>query len=642
MPSRNSEPPWQRAIVLLTGVVICLGIIAMLYWVQIVFIPLAVATLLTFILGPIVKILQRCGLPRVPASFLVVLLAATALGGAGWFMARQVTGFVQELPNYEANITAKIAFLQKSMAGTGRLESMFDDLLNQWKGSSAEESAERPPPAEGAPPPPVVIRPATNSQWLSALPGYLNAAVISLGSFVFVLVLTTFMLLKREDLRGRILRLSGIQHLTVTTKAIDEALHRISRFLLIQLLINGTYALLTAIGLTLIGINHGAFWGIMLGVLRYVPYIGAWFGGFLLIVVSVAVSDGWLQPILVVALFISLELLTSNIAEPMLFGRTIGVSEIALLVSAAFLGFLWGPIGLVLSAPMTVCLLMLGKFVPQLKFIDFLLSDQPALPADVCYYQRLLAQDREEALSLAMSEVKGEATEQVYDSLLIPALAFTKRDRGRDELTDEDEEFVHSATRTILAEMNKQCQGDAAPGEMAAKASILGCPVHDEADALSLEMLGKLLDPCRWQMENLPADLRNSEVIALAQQKNPEVICIAALPPGGMSDARILCKLLRIAVPGARIVVGRWGLRSNLEENRDCLKQAGADKVETTLVAMRDWLTDLPLEAPPAEAAGFGPGSSSENALHGGRSDLQNEAGFKTPGSSSSLLPSSH
>jgi cell division inhibitor SulA len=291
--------------------------------------------------------------------------------------------------------------------------------------------------------------------------------------------------------------------------------------------------------------------------------------------------------------------------EPRLFGHSIGVSEVALLVAAAFWAFLWGPIGLVLSSPLTVCLVVLGKYVPRLEFLDVILGDEPSLDAEITYYQRLLARDQDEATQLVLTQTKTFPLEQVYDKLLVPALNYVKQDRARDALTEADEQFVLRATREIVEDLGERrtavpaAEGPKAPASH--KVRILGCPGHDEADALALEMLRQLLDPARWEMEVLSIDMLSAESVAQAGDKEPAVVCIAALPPGGLAHTRYLCKRLRARLPEARIVVGRWGLKDDVEQNREQLAEAGADQVETTLLETRThlstWLPVLGHEA---------------------------------------------
>ena len=426
-----------------------------------VFIPLALAIFLAFLLNPLVRVLQRRGLGRVASVLVVVLLAALLLAGLGALVAWQVTGLVAKLPDYSTNIQGKVHSLRELGSGSKRLEKMIDDVGAAWSSKPpVKEDAPNEPPgvpatATAAGPQPVVMQPQS-LPWLGQLPGFLGSAVEAIGGLALALVLVVFMLLKREDLRNRFLRLVGHGRMSSTTKAVDDAGQRISRYLVMQLIINAGYGLVLTLGLFLIGVPHAFLWGFLAAVLRYVPYLGTWITTVLLLTLSLAMFPGWVQPLLVVGLIVVLELVAYNVVEPWLFSQSMGISAVALLVAAAFWAFLWGPVGLVLSAPLTVVLLVLGKHIPQLEFLDVLLGDEPALDPDVTYYQRLLARDQDDAAQLVLARAKALPPEQVYDELLMPALNYVKRDRERDDLTEADEQFVLRATREIVEDLGER------------------------------------------------------------------------------------------------------------------------------------------------------------------------------------------
>ena len=409
------------------------------------------------------------------------------------------------------------------------------------------------------------------------------------------------MLLKREDLRNRVIWLTGRDQIAVTTKALDEATQRISRYLLTQVIGNAAFGLVLTIGLFVIGIPYAPLWGFLAALLRYLPYVGTWIAAILPLLLSIAHFDSWLPPLFVLALFSTVELIYSNAIEPRIFGHSMGVSEVALLIAAAIWALLWGPIGLLLSNPLTVCLVVLGKYFPQLEVFNVLMGDQPALAPDVTYYQRLLARDQDEALHLVEAHRQNGSPEQVYDELLIPALTIAKRDRERDELTDDDEEFVLQATREIVADLGEQNLAKAASGAESAattngqshdseKLRVFGCPARDGADEVALEMFRHLLDPAKWQVDVASPEMLSAELVARAETERPALICISSLPPGGLSQARYLCKRLRAKLPDTKILVGRWGLTQGLDENREQLREAGADEVDATLLATRQFL----------------------------------------------------
>ena len=432
MAKTSAIAGWQIAILILTGIVVGVVVVTCLYWASTVFIPVALAIFLTFLLAPLIAALQRRGLRRLPAVLLVVMLAATGLGGGVWLITAQVASLAGEVPKYTENIKDKVISLRHLGQGSvsSGLEKMIQAITHEWnrpaaspKGKSGDTSAvvasqkpsakigDKSTAATSEEPTAVVLEPQSPI-WLARLPALLTSLLETLGSLALSLVLVVFMLLKREDLRNRLIRLVSHGQITVMTKALDDAGQRISRFLLMQLIVNATVGMSVGLGLLAIGVQYPFLWGFVAAVFRYIPYIGIWIAALPPILLSLAMFEGWGQPLLVMGLFLAIELLASNVAEPRLYGHSIGVSEVALLVAAAFWAFLWGPIGLILSSPLTVCLVVMGKYVPQLKFLDVLLGDEPPLDAHVTFYQRLLARDQDEATQLVMAQAKASSPDR--------------------------------------------------------------------------------------------------------------------------------------------------------------------------------------------------------------------------------------
>jgi predicted PurR-regulated permease PerM len=631
----SAAPTWQRALILLTGTVVGVVLVATLYWARVVLIPVALAIFLTFLLTPPVKAFQKRGLGRIPSVIVVVILTALFLGGLGWLVTRQATRLLGELPNYAANIKDKVKTLRElgSGAAVERLETMLDKVASELRSESVQEvrGANGNQPSGAAEPSAdqprtLFVRPE-NSSWLPSFPGYVGSLLEGAGGLALALVLVVFMLLKREDLRDRFISLVGSGRMSFTTKAVDEATQRISRYLIMQAVVNGGFGLTLAMVLFLIGVDYAFLWGFLAAVLRYVPYVGITVAAVFPITLSLAMFPGWWQPLLVIGFFLALELAANNVIEPRLYGRSIGVSEVALLIVAAFWAFLWGPLGLVLSAPLTVCLVVLGKYVPQLAFLDTLLGDKPALDADVGYYQRLLARDQDDATHLILSRVKAESPEHVYDDLLLPALNYARRDHVRDELTDADERFVQHATREILEDLGERQAAttfaEAAATTLAEAAEpleegmkspvpsvvrILGFPARDESDRLALEMLRQVLDPARWVIEVTAVESQTEVLVARVAEEGSVLVCIGSLPPGGLAHTRYLCKRLRARSPEVKIFVGRWGLRDEVKQNEEQLREAGADAMATTLLETRDqlnaWLPSLANEGVTTSSGG--------------------------------------
>ncbi len=578
-----------RPLVVLGSIVL---ITASLYLAQQILIPLALAVLLAFILTPVVDFLHRRGLWRVPAALLVVILVFLALGGIGLGLAFQIKGLVADLPQYRHNIAQKIAGLRAVGQGTfwQDLQDMVQEVTNGMEGPNPTGISQEPR----------TVR--LESSNLPGLEKVAGKAAEFLASAGLVVVLLVFMLIGREDLRNRLVRLVAHGRLVTTTRAFEEGARRLSRYLLMQLVINASFGLVVGVGMALIGVPYPLLWGFLAAILRFIPYVGSLLTTVLLVFVSVAVFSGWPRPILVLALLLLLELATANVVEPLLFGHSTGVSPIALLVAAAFWTWLWGPIGLVLSTPLTACLVVLGRFVPHLEFLGVLLGDEPALDPEITYYQRLLAHDRDEATDLVENFLQTRPKETVYDTVLVPALVLAKRDREGGALTPGDEQFIIQVTRDIVDDLIAAHQQNPPETEIPlteatrsarVKVKVFGCPASDQEDELALRMFGELLAPSGCQFEVISANTLTGEVVARVQKERPDVVCIATLPPGGLAQTRYLCKRLRTQFPALKIVVGRWSFSEKNDRVQERLVSVGADQVVTTLIETRDHLIPL-------------------------------------------------
>jgi predicted PurR-regulated permease PerM len=574
-----------RPLIILGGIML---VTTALYLAQKILIPLALAILLAFILTPVVDSLQRRGLWRVPSVLLVVVLSLLLVGGIGLALTLQLKNLAADLPQYQENITQKIAGLRQ--AGKGAFWQDLQDMIEKTTKdiSKADQSK------EGGPQEPPTVR--VESSNLPVFEKAAGQAVEILASAGLVVVLVVFMLIRREDLRNRLVHLVAHGRLITTTRAFEEGARRLSRFLLMQLVVNGSFGLLLGVGLALIGVPYPLLWGSLAATLRFLPYVGSLVTTVLLVLFSVAVFTGWMQPILVLALLGVLELATANVVEPLLFGHSTGVSPIALLAAAAFWTWLWGPIGLILSTPLTACLVVLGRFVPHLEFLGVLLGDEPALDPEVTYYQRLLARDQDEATDLVEEFLQCHPQETVYDTVLLPALVLAKRDRESGALTLDDERFILQATHDIVDDFisplqpNPQAEAiEPAPEQV----QVFGCPARDQEDELAMHMFQQLLATSKCHMEVISATTFTGEVVSRVQKERPAVVCIGALPPGGLAQTRYLCMRLRAQFPKLKVIVGRWGVSENSERVREKLLSAGADQVVTTLIEARNQLTPL-------------------------------------------------
>ena len=658
MTKTSAGAGWQRAVITLTGTVVGVVVIATLYWAQSVFIPVALAGFLTFLLSPFVTWFRQRGLPRTPAVILVVLCAATALGGVGWLVTEQISSLLRELPRYRHNIHDKVQSFKQATGNLNEIQKIVSEINQEpgkrpgegqspkeekgavtgapnvlVRGDNGEEGRKGQDDADSAlfsprTPTAVIVEPQ-GAAWMSRLTSFLSPLLEYLGELALAIILVVFMLLKREELRNRIIRLAGEGKIVVATKFVDEAGQRVSRFLLMQAMVNGAFGLIFGLGLLLIGVKYALLWGFLGAMLRYLPYIGPYLAVTFPISLSLAMSEGWGTTLMVIGLFLTLELIISNFIEPRLYGQSMGVSEIALLVSAAFWAFLWGPIGLVLSSPMTVCLVVLGRYTPRLEFLSVLLGDEPALDTSISFYQRLLARDQDEAEDLILEQIKGSGSpDQVYDTMLLPALGAIKRNRVRGDITEDDERYALQSIQEIVEDLGqRQLTGpsDAKIEEESRPAAepidhpaipIFGCPAHDAEDRMALEMLQQVLEPARWDLAVIAPGTLTSELLDQVADRKPALVCIAATPPGGLAHTRYLCKRLRSRFPDLKILVGRWGPRdigratnSIQEAGADpvgeppketsvdtmvaTLREAGADLVATTLLETRQQLSSL-------------------------------------------------
>jgi predicted PurR-regulated permease PerM len=578
-------------------------VVAVLYLAKTVIVPLVLAVLLTFVLTPIVSAVQRLGLKRVYAVLLTVLLTFVVFGAVGWAVGVQVHHLARELPTHRKQIDAKIASLRGSGEGT------FSDLLQMIREIGKGEEKADLTPEEPAPKEKMVVAQPEEASSFERLARAGGPVLGPLAQASLVIILVVFMLIKREDLRNRLISLLGHGQLTGTTRVLVDAAGRLSRLLLNQLCVNAAFGLLFGIGLFVFKVPYPALWGFLAAVLRFVPFIGSWVAAAFPLVLSFATAPGWTQPVLVFAYFAVLDLVTGNVVEPLLFGRSTGVTPVALLIAAAFWMWLWGPMGLVLSTPLTVCLVVLGQHVPRLRFLALLLGDQPALDPHQSYYQRLLARDRAEAKEVATEYARTHGREKVYDDVFLPALVRARRDHLHAGLTAEDEGLVFEATREIVDQLKA---GPAAAGDSALQSSvvILGCPAHHEAEELPLHMLAQLLDADGCRVEVMSTRALPAEVEARVEQEQPALVFVAVLPPGGLVQARYVCRRLRRRFAGLKIVVGYWGEARDFDRLLVRLRSAGVNYVTTSLLQSRSQIQALVRTAPPAQPL------AQEPALH--------------------------
>lgn len=561
-------------------------VIGLLHWAQEILIPIALAILLTFILAPIVMALQRRGLGRTLSVALTVALTFALLGGIGTIIVVEFRSLANELPAYRQNIRDKISdikFVSQSTAIERLQQTVKDVMLELNKEDESTSSTNATPRSV-----PVVITGNQPAQPLN-LP-FITALLEPLGSLALVIVLVVFMLLRREDLRDRLLRLMGYDRLTVTTKAIDETGRHVSKYLLRQFMLNAGFGAGITGGLFLIGLPYAVLCGFIAGVARFIPYVGPWIGAIPPIFLSLAVFDHWTGPLLVIALVSVLEFINNMLVEPVLYGHSIGVSEVALLVMMAFWTWLWGPIGLALAAPLTVCLMVICKNVPALGGLNILLGCHPPLEPRHVFYQRLVAKDKEEARGLVTTFLKDHSRVELFEELMIPALVTSRADHTRNLIDDEDQKYIYQAIRELLGSTRPETISESELSDPQAFFSmptnrplILGYPGHDEAEELVLWMLAELFPQTHWRFAVLSPEILFSERIALVESARPVLLCLGVLPGKPLAAVRQIAKKLRAQFPELPLVIGCWHF-SQPEHVKPQL-------AETT--AMIDWnLTD--------------------------------------------------
>jgi len=573
-------------------------IIAMLYVARDLLIPLALAALLTFLLAPLVTRLERW-LGRIGAVLLVGTLIVAATGAAGWVLTRQLVDLATKMPDYKENIQTKLRSLTVTFGGKfTKFSETVEELKKDIAGGKPDVTQ-----VSGKPETAVLTEPSIKPgvpvkaiETSKASPLLLMQVIIApllgpLGTAALVLLLVIFMLLEREDLRSRLIRLIGRGRISSTTLAMDDAGARVSRYLLMQLLINVTYGIPVAIGLYFIGVPNAVLWGASATVLRFIPYVGPWIGAVIPISLAFAVSPGWMMPLLALGLFIVLELLSNNVMEPWLYGSSTGVSPTAIIFAAVFWTWLWGPVGLVLATPLTVCLVVMGRHIPRLSFLSVLLSDEEALtPAQDCYY-RLLTIGEHDEIELVEAYLKANSLTALYDSVLIPVITAVEIDYRLDLLDDGQHALVEQSLRDIVEDLGAHppappkidADKAVAVSTPAPTCRVYCLPARAERDELAGTMLVQLLQQQGFEAQSAPTNLGTSELIGLVGKAGVDVVCISVVVPSTVLHARYLCLKLRALLPKQKIVVGLWGATENVAEAARRVRDSGADEVVTTL-----------------------------------------------------------
>ncbi len=512
---------------------------AVLYFAKPLLMPIALAVLVSFWLAPLVSRIERTGLGRVVAVILVCVVVAGATGGLAWLVDRQAVELSGQLPEYRRNLVSKVRALRGPLGSLARAAVVMDELESELDGPA--KKSEAPPKVE------VVER----SNPIETVTSVATPLVEPLGIAAAVAVLVVFMLLQREDLRDRVIRLAGSRDLTLTTHAIDDASRRLSRILGTQSLLCAAHGTLVGVGLAAIGIPGAAMWGVLAALLRFIPYVGPFISVSLPVAIALAAFPGWTPVVEVLLLFLVLELLSSNALEPWLYGMRTGLSPFAVVLSAFFWTWLWGIPGLFLAMPLTICLVVAGRYVESLEGFRILFGDEAALEPEVRFYQRMLSIDAGEVEMLLRRTIETEGIQAASDGLVLPALRWFARDVDRGSVPRDRARRI----RSMLVDLFEELPSTDAEERGAARVFLR--PGRDEPESIAGAWLSRLLKAHGFVVR---ADGRLGGPAQQADPREvvPDVICVPALTPESALSARRICRQLRLREPRARIFVAFW------------------------------------------------------------------------------------
>ena len=531
-----AETPKPEALFgLATGVVV----VSALYLARDVLIPITLAVFLTFFLAPIVRLLQRARFPRVAAVAVSVVLALAIILLLGGIIGAQLKSLIADAPQYQSTVINKFESLHSAVNGlvkqvTGRLEPVHESPKSAPDASGEAEPDQAPIP---------VVIASSSSGYLETARLVLEPILSPLSTLAIVLIVTIFILVRQEDLRDRLIRLFGSNDLHRTTLAIDDATQRLTRYFLTQAAINASFGLLIGVGLFLIGLPSPVLWGLLAALLRFVPYVGSITAAVLPIALAAAVDPGWSKALWTAGLFIVAEGVTGQILEPVLYGSSTGLSPTAVVIVAIFWSWIWGPIGLILSTPLTLCLVVLGRHVRRLEFFDVLLGDRPALTPVETLYQRLLAGDPDEVLEQADGLMKGRALSSYYDDIALKALRLVASDLSRGVVKPGQLEKIQDVMLGLIQDLEPHEDVDPTLTAAQAKAAVVevaGVARPERETATQPAPEGQV-----HESANLPDVWRTER----------SVLCVAGRDPLDGVVASMLAQLLRKHGLGARPVL---------------------------------------------------------------------------------------
>jgi predicted PurR-regulated permease PerM len=628
MSDSPPAPPPGGAILVIPGlqallaVVVGVVVVAALYYGREVLVPITLAVLLSFVLAPIVDLLRRLWIGRVAAVLLAVLLALGAILFIGGLIGTQVAGLARNAPTYAATIEKKVSAVR--IYTVDRFSEAMDSFGRELQGTDSNRApspttqpAPAPSTSEEPRPLPVEVR-QPNASPIELAERILAPILHPLATTGIVLIVAIFVLLQREDLRDRIIRLAGATDLHRTTVALDDAARRLSRYFLFQLMLNTAFGCIIAAGLFFIGVPSPVLWGILAALMRFVPYIGALLSAAFPLALAAAVDPGWSMVVWTAALFLVTEPLMGHVVEPMAYGHSTGISPVSVIVAAIFWGWLWGPVGLIFSTPLTLCLVVLGRHVERLEFLDILLGDRPALTPAESFYQRMLADDPDEAIDQAELLLKERSLSSYYDEVALKGLQLAATDASRGILPEDRLERVKKAVRSLVADLSDQDDKDPSPAKMGEESVTpsLAEKVLPKKPAPDIDTPAPETLPSEWRTERavlciagrgaldeaastmlaqllrkhgLGAEVVPHHAVARDRVNNLDVsgvamVCISYLEiSGNPAHLRYLLRRLRQRLPGAPVLVGLWPAEEAVLSDRQLQKTVGADHYVSSL-----------------------------------------------------------
>ena len=606
------DPPPTPGLRGLTGLAVGVVIVFALYFGKDVLLPVTLAVLLSFVLSPLVTVLRRIHIPRAIAVVFSVALAIAIIVGVGTLVATQFVEIAGNLPRYQSTIEEKVGGLRN--ATLGRISEFTNQLQTalrrpQPQTSSAPATPTGPTATPEPAPVPVEIRQPPLDP-LALASRVLMPVLHPLATLAIVFVVAVFILIQRDDLRDRIVRLFGTRDLHRTTLAMDDAARRLSRYFLVQLGINACFGVVVAIGLYFIGLPSPLLWGTIAALMRFVPYIGSYIAAGAPILLAAAVEPGWSKALWVGALFLVTEPIIGQLVEPMLYGRSTGLSPLSVVISAIFWGWLWGPVGLIISTPLTLCFVVLGRHVEQFEFLNVLLGDRPALTKIESFYQRALAGDLDEVQEQAEGLLKEISLASYYDEVAMPGLELAARDLARGVLTRAQMERIKDTVIALITEL-EDYQGKTVDAEISPQDEAKELPALerlDDAQTRPADGQGKALVRCiagRTALDEPPAamlaqllrkegfaaevavqDTVSRKGIDRFERDKVATICVCYVDSSGSTSAmRFLIRRLRQRLPNTQLLIAVWPKDHPMLSDKRLKQSLGEVEYESSLRA---------------------------------------------------------